>query len=81
MDKITPLSKDPEGIKKRMRKERVKRNLTVGELSRLSGVSLMRIEAIEKWDTKRFALFDLDKVRKAMGLSLSYVMDGEEVTP
>ena len=64
-----------------MRKERVKRNLTVGELSRLSGVSLMRIEAIEKWDTKRFALFDLDKVRKAMGLSLSYVMDGEEGTP
>ena len=28
MDKITPLSKDPEGIKKRMRKERVKRNLS-----------------------------------------------------
>ena len=45
--KITPLSSDPKGIKKRMRKERVKRNLTVIELSRLSGVSPVRIEAIE----------------------------------
>jgi transcriptional regulator with XRE-family HTH domain len=80
MDKITPLSSDPKNIKERMRKARVKRNLTVGELSRLSGVSLKRIEAIEKQDTKKFALFDLDRVRKALGLSLSYVMDGEEET-
>ena len=78
--KITPLSSDPKGIKKRMRKERVKRNLTVIELSRLSGVSPVRIEAIEKWDTVRFTLYDLDRVRKALGLSFSYVMDGEEVT-
>ena len=80
MDKITPLSSDPKGIKKRMRKERVKRNLTVGDLSRFSGVSMVRIEAIEKWDTRGFSLYDLDRVRKAMGLSFSYVMDGEEET-
>ena len=80
MDRTALLSSDPKGIKKRMRKERVKRNLTVIELSRLSGVSPVRIEAIEKWDTVRFTLYDLDRVRKALGLSFSYVMDGEEVT-
>jgi hypothetical protein len=43
----------------------------------MSGVHPMALSAIETGKLKGFSLYDLDRARKAMELSLSYVMDGE----
>jgi transcriptional regulator with XRE-family HTH domain len=75
---ITPLSKDPAGIGNRIRLARIDRKITLGTLSNFSGITPIKISAIENDERKRYSLHDLDKVRKALGLSLSYVMDGEK---
>ncbi|MHB9293736.1 hypothetical protein Holit_02866 [Hollandina sp. SP2] len=72
------LSKDPQGIGKRMIQARVDNNITLRQLEALSGVTAMKISAIETGKRTGFSLYDLERVRKALGLSLSYVMDGEE---
>jgi transcriptional regulator with XRE-family HTH domain len=77
MEEITPLSKDPKGIGLRMIKARVDKNITLRQLEELSGVSAMKISAIET-GKPGFSLCDLDRARRALGLSLTYVMDGEE---
>jgi transcriptional regulator with XRE-family HTH domain len=74
------LSKDPEGIGKRMIQARVDKNITLRQLEELSGVNVIKISAIETGKRTGFSLYDLNRVRKALGLSLSYVMDGEEGT-
>jgi transcriptional regulator with XRE-family HTH domain len=80
MEKITPLSKDPKGIGTRMMQARVDKNVTLRQLEELSGINAMKISAIENGETG-FSLYDLNRVRKTLGLSLSYVMDGEEEKP
>jgi transcriptional regulator with XRE-family HTH domain len=80
MEKITPLSKDPAGIPGRMVQARVDKGLTLRKLSELSGVNPMAISAIET-GKPGYSLHDLNRARKALRLSLSYVMDGEEVAP
>jgi transcriptional regulator with XRE-family HTH domain len=75
-ERITPLSKDPEGIGLRMIKARVDKDMTLRQLEELSGVSAMKISAIEN-GKPGFSLCDLNRARKALGLSFSYVMDGE----
>jgi transcriptional regulator with XRE-family HTH domain len=77
---VTPLSKDPAGIPGRMVRARVDKGITLRKLSELSGVSPMAISAIET-GKPHYSLYDLDRVRKALGLTLSYVLDGEEETP
>jgi transcriptional regulator with XRE-family HTH domain len=79
MAKMTPLSKDPKGIPGRMIKARTDRNITLRQLSELSGVSPMAISAIET-GKPHYSLHDLNRARRALGLSLAYVMDGEEET-
>jgi transcriptional regulator with XRE-family HTH domain len=74
----TPLSKDPKGIPGRMARAWTDKNITLGQLSELSGVSPMALSAIER-GKPGYSLHDLNRARKA--LSLSYVMDGEEETP
>jgi transcriptional regulator with XRE-family HTH domain len=74
---ITPLSKDPAGIPRRMQKARIDRGLTLSQLAELSGASAMAISAIENGG-KGYSLHDLDRARKVLGVSLSYVMDGDE---
>jgi transcriptional regulator with XRE-family HTH domain len=81
MSKITPLSKDPKGIGLRMIRARVNKDITLRQLSEMSGVSPMALSAIETGSLKGFSMHDLNRARKAMGLSLSYVMDGEGETP
>jgi transcriptional regulator with XRE-family HTH domain len=76
-EKITPLAKDPAGIPRRMQKARIDKGLTLSQLAELSGASAMAISAIENGETG-YSLHDLDKARKVLGVSLSYVMDGEE---
>jgi transcriptional regulator with XRE-family HTH domain len=76
MEKITPLSKDPAGIPKRMQRARISRGLGLRELSELSGVRPINLAAIENGRIN-YSLHDLNRARKALGLSLSYVMDGE----
>jgi transcriptional regulator with XRE-family HTH domain len=76
-EKITPLSKDPAGIPRRMQKARIDRGLTLSQLAELSGVRAMAISAIENGEPG-YSLYDLNRTRKALGVSLSYVMDGEE---
>jgi transcriptional regulator with XRE-family HTH domain len=78
MEKIMPLSKDPEGIAGRMTKARVDKGITLGQLSVLSGVNPRAISNIET-GKPGYSLHDLNRARKALGLSLSYVMDGEEL--
>jgi transcriptional regulator with XRE-family HTH domain len=56
---------------------RVDKNITLRQLSEMSGVNAMALSAIETGKTKGFSLRDLNRARKALGLSLSYVMDGE----
>jgi transcriptional regulator with XRE-family HTH domain len=80
MENITSLSKDPKGISDRMVKARVDKGITLGQLSVLSGVSTKAISAIET-GKPGYSLHDLNRARKALGLSLSHVMDGEEETP
>jgi transcriptional regulator with XRE-family HTH domain len=80
MNETTPLSKDPKGISPRMIQARVNKNITLGQLSVLSGVSTRALSAIETGNIKDFSLRDLNRARKALGLSLSYVMDGKEET-
>jgi transcriptional regulator with XRE-family HTH domain len=75
MEKITPLSKDPKGISKRMIRARVDKGITLRQLSELSGVRPMALSNIET-GKPGFSLCDLNRARKALGLSLSYVMDG-----
>jgi transcriptional regulator with XRE-family HTH domain len=75
---ITPLSKDPKGIGSRMIKARVDKDMTLRQLEELSGVKAIKISAIETGNLKGFSLYDLNRVRKTLGLSFSYVMDGEE---
>jgi transcriptional regulator with XRE-family HTH domain len=76
----TPLSKDPKGIPGRMARARTDKNITLRQLSEMSGVSPMALSAIE-CGKPGYSLHDLNRARKALGLSLSYVMDGEEETP
>ncbi|MDR3138440.1 MAG: helix-turn-helix domain-containing protein [Treponema sp.] len=73
---MEPLSKDPEGIGKRIKWARVDKGLTLIGLSELSGISPIKISAIENDKRERYSLHDLNKLRKALGLSLSYTMDG-----
>jgi transcriptional regulator with XRE-family HTH domain len=80
MEKITPLSKDPVDIRGRMVRARADKGLTLEKLSEISGVSLIAISAIETGKSN-YSLHDLNRARKALGLSLSYVMDGEEEAP
>jgi transcriptional regulator with XRE-family HTH domain len=78
MEKIEPLSsKDPAGIPKRMQRARIDRGLGLRELSELSGVRPINLAAIENGMTN-YSLHDLNRARNALGVSLSYVMDGEE---
>jgi transcriptional regulator with XRE-family HTH domain len=79
MDETTPLSKDPDGIGRRMIRARVDKNITLRQLSEMSGVKATALSAIETGKTKGFSLHDLNRARRALGLSLLYVMDGEEV--
>jgi transcriptional regulator with XRE-family HTH domain len=74
---ITPLSKDPKGIPGRMVRARTDKNITLRRLSEMSGVRLMALSAIE-CGKPGYSLHDLNRARKALGLSLSYVMDEEE---
>jgi transcriptional regulator with XRE-family HTH domain len=76
-EKITPLSKDPAGIQKRMQQARIDRGLALSQLSELSGVRPIVLSAIEN-GRMNYSLHDLNRARKALGVSLSYVMDGEE---
>jgi transcriptional regulator with XRE-family HTH domain len=73
---ITPLSKDPKGIPGRMVRARTDKNITLRQLSEMSGVSPRAISAIE-CGKPGYSLHDLNRARKALGVSLSYVMDGE----
>jgi transcriptional regulator with XRE-family HTH domain len=79
MEKMTPLSKDPKGIGPRMIKARTDKNMTLRQLEELSGVSAMKISAIETGKPGG-SLRDLDRARRALGLSFTYVMDGEAET-
>jgi transcriptional regulator with XRE-family HTH domain len=76
-EKITPLSKDPAGIPRRMQQARIDRGLTLSQLSELSGASTIALSAIENGDPG-YSLHDLNRARKALGVSLSHIMDGEE---
>jgi transcriptional regulator with XRE-family HTH domain len=76
-EKTTPLSKDPAGIPKRMQQARISRGLGLRELSEFSGVRPIALSAIEN-GKPGYSLHDLNRARKALGLSFSYVMDGEE---
>jgi transcriptional regulator with XRE-family HTH domain len=73
---ITPLSKDPAGIARRMQQARISRGLTLSRLAALSGVTCIALSAIENGKSG-YSLYDLNRARKALGLSLSYVLDGE----
>jgi transcriptional regulator with XRE-family HTH domain len=77
MKAITPLSKDPKGIWQRMRKARENRGITLEKLSELSGVRIKNLLAIENRKLN-YSLHDLNRARKILDLSLSYVLDGEE---
>jgi transcriptional regulator with XRE-family HTH domain len=70
------LSKDPAGIGGRVINARVRKNITLRQLSEMSGVKAINISAIETGNMN-YSLYDLDRVRKALGLSLSHVLDGE----
>jgi transcriptional regulator with XRE-family HTH domain len=76
---ITPLSKDPKGIPGRMARARTDKNITLQKLSEMSGVKPAALSAIEGGKSG-YSLHDLNRARKALGLSLSYVMDKEEKT-
>jgi transcriptional regulator with XRE-family HTH domain len=77
MKEIPPLSKDPAGIGGRILNARVRKNITLEQFSEISGVHVRNISAIEIGNFG-YSLYDLNRVRKALGLSLSYVLDGEE---
>jgi transcriptional regulator with XRE-family HTH domain len=76
MEKITPLSKDPKGIGRRMMESRLEKNISIEQLSKLSGVKQSAIYCMEN-ESRGFSLYDLNRARRALGLSLTYVMDGE----
>jgi transcriptional regulator with XRE-family HTH domain len=80
MGKITSLSKDPAGIAGRMHWARVGRDISLENLSEMSGVHIRALFSIENAQPG-YSLHDLNRARKVLGLSLSYVMDGEEVAP
>jgi transcriptional regulator with XRE-family HTH domain len=75
---VTPLSKDPNGIPRRMAKARLDNGLSLMQLSERSGVGMRQLLAIETVGLRGYSLHDLDRARRALGLSLEYVMDGEE---
>jgi transcriptional regulator with XRE-family HTH domain len=75
---VTPLSKDPNGIPGRMVKARLDNGLSLMQLSERSGVKPINLAAIENNRWSGYSLHDLDRARRALGLSLAYVMDGGE---
>jgi transcriptional regulator with XRE-family HTH domain len=79
MEKMTPLSKDPGGIGGRMLESRLGKKISRGQLSEMSGVRQSAIYCMEN-GLRGFSLHDLNRARRALGLSLAYVMDGEEET-
>jgi transcriptional regulator with XRE-family HTH domain len=73
---MEPLSRDPAGIGKRIKQARIDKELTLSGLSELSGIPPIKVAAIENDKREKYSLHDLNKVRKALVLSLTYVMDG-----
>jgi len=61
----------------RMREARVKLNMTIIMASERSGVSERAISAIEHEKTKGFSLYDVDRYRKVIGVTLDHFFGGK----
>jgi transcriptional regulator with XRE-family HTH domain len=62
-----------EGWGQRIAAARAEINMTIPEASEKSGVSLKAINAIETEKTAYFSLYDLNRYRKIIGISLNYI--------
>jgi transcriptional regulator with XRE-family HTH domain len=61
------------GYGDRMWKARLALNMTIRVLAEKSGVHPMAISATENEKSNGFSLYDLDRYRKVVGVSLDYV--------